>query len=93
MDPQLTLNYELSIMKHQSSKFEALKHVVLGEYFCVDSLSLGKPGSAFDWHDSQTGVKFTRHDPIDKLLDDMVVGSALVYRLKTWQLSESEDVN
>lgn len=90
-DPQLTQNYELSIMKDQSSKFEALKQIVLGEYFCVDSLSLGKAGSAFDWHDPQTGVKFARHDPIDKLIDDMVVGSALVYRIKTWHLSEDED--
>ena len=84
LDTQMTQNYELSITKDQSSKFEALKHIVLGEYFCLDSLSLGKAGSAFDWHDPHTGVKFARHDPIDKLLDEMVVGSALVYRLKKW---------
>lgn len=91
VDPHLTQHYELSIMKDQSSKFEALKHIVLGEYFCVDSISLGKAGSAFDWHDPQTGVKFARHDPIENLLDDMIVGSALVYRVKNWQLSSGSD--
>ena len=47
-------------------------------------MSLGKAGDAFDWHDAKTGIKFARHDPIDKLLDEQVVSSALVYRLKKW---------
>lgn len=84
LDPSLTKNYELCIMRQQSAKFEALKHVVLGEYFCVDSVSLGSAGSAFDWHDARTGIKLAQYDPIDKILHDQVVGSALVYRLKAW---------
>ena len=84
LDKDLAEHYELGIMREQSAKFNKLKHIALGEYFCVDAMSLGKAGDAFDWHDAKTGIKFARHDPIDKLLDEQVVSSALVYRLKKW---------
>jgi len=84
LDEDLAEHYELGIMREQSAKFNKLKHISLGEYFCVDALSLGKAGDAFDWHDAKTGIKFARYDPIDKLLDEQVVSSALVYRLKKW---------
>jgi hypothetical protein len=82
LDERPTEHYELGMMMEQSAKFMKLKHIALGEYFCIDALSLGKNGNAFDWHDARTGMKYARVNPIDKLLEEQVVGSELVSRPK-----------
>jgi len=69
-------SYEVSIMREQTEKFNRLKHIALGEHICGDSLSLGKSGDVFEWHDAETGIKLSTEEPIRKLLDRLVVGTS-----------------
>lgn len=58
--------YEELVMDQHTQMFRDLKHIVLGEYFCIDSLSGN--GDVFDWHDDD-GFKFSMQEPLTMFLE------------------------
>ena len=58
--------YEQAVTSLYMQLYRDFKHVILGEYFCVDSLHTS--GEIFEWHD-QAGFKGSIDEPLSKFLD------------------------
>jgi hypothetical protein len=58
--------YEQAVTSLYMQMYRDFKHVILGEYFCLDSLHTS--GEIFEWHD-ETGCKGSIDEPLSKFID------------------------